>query len=201
MQITAAHTSGSSLSWSGTYSCTGGVADTLTVRASDELGHSATGLALITCLGATTGAPVSGSVSTGLLGLGGTWGSDITITVTMRGLLGSTLASAGAALVEGHLDEVSLDGVTTTSSSTELSGGYQYDSPTGTATVHVTAADLATGTPLGSTTQSLACAGHVDSPGAWSSTAAPRLGSDVHIEVDFTAPEDSKTAMLDVTAS
>ncbi|MEU3065272.1 hypothetical protein [Streptomyces subrutilus] len=35
VQITAVHTSGSTLTWSGTYSCTGGVADTVTVRASD----------------------------------------------------------------------------------------------------------------------------------------------------------------------
>lgn len=31
--------------------------------------------------------------------------------------------------------------------------------------------------------------------------AVSARGSDVHIEVDFTANEDSKTAMLDVTAS
>ncbi|MFD4911516.1 hypothetical protein ACFWNB_41055, partial [Kitasatospora purpeofusca] len=98
VQITAAHTSGSTPTWPGTYSCVGGVADTVTVRASDELGHTATGLAVITCLGSTTGAPIGGSVATGPLGLGGTWGDDVTITVTMRGLLGTALASARAAL-------------------------------------------------------------------------------------------------------
>lgn len=201
VQITAAHTFGSTLTWSGSYSCAGGVADTVMVRASDELGHSATGLAVITCLGSTTGAPIGGSLATGLLGLGGSWGSDVTITVTMRGLLGNPLASARAALVQGHLDEVSLDVVTTTGGGLQLSGGYRCDSPTGTATIHLTATDQATGTPLGDTTQTLSCAGHVDSPGAWTTTVAPPSGSDVHIEVDFTANEDSKTAMLDVTAS
>ncbi|MEU3065271.1 hypothetical protein [Streptomyces subrutilus] len=122
--------------------------------------------------------------------------------MTMRGLLGNPLASARAALVQGHLDEVSLDSVTTmTGGGLQLSGGYQCDSPSGTATIHLTATEQATGTPLGDTTQALPCTGHVDSPGTWTTTVTPPSGSDVHIEVGFTANEDSKTAMLDVTAS
>src|SRR5580692_6680427 len=39
VQINAASTSGSTLSWSGSYSCTGGLAETITVTATDTTGH------------------------------------------------------------------------------------------------------------------------------------------------------------------
>ncbi|MGW6870125.1 hypothetical protein [Streptomyces sp. NPDC054901] len=172
VRIVSAQSSGGTLAWSGSYSCAGGVANTVTVHASDELGHSATGLAVITCLGKVTGASVSGTVSTGLLGLGGSWGNEITLTTTMRGLLGVTLASDQVALAGNRLNKASLEGVTPTPSGLTVSGGFDCETPVGTVTLRLTAADRITGLPLGTTAQTLSCQGNTGTPGSGTWSAA-----------------------------
>ncbi|MGV4987849.1 hypothetical protein ACVB8X_33200 [Streptomyces sp. NRAIS4] len=79
--------SGDSLTWSGTYSCDSGL-QTLTVQAGDDAGHTATETIPRLCLTPVTGAPISGTLTTGPLGLGPDWTGTVTVTATMRDVTG-----------------------------------------------------------------------------------------------------------------
>ncbi|MFI5763442.1 hypothetical protein ACIA8F_21195 [Streptomyces sp. NPDC051563] len=86
------------------------------------------------------------------------------MTTTVRGLLGATLAEDQVALVGNRLDKASLDSVTPPGGGLAVSGALECDGPVGTVMLRLT------GIPLGTTTQTLSCAGNAGTPGSgtWS---------------------------------
>ncbi|WP_405009919.1 hypothetical protein [Kitasatospora sp. NBC_01539] len=177
LDITAAHTAGSVLTWSGTFSCDTLLAATLTVHAVDTDGHSGTSTAAVLC--PATGQTIGGAVGTGLLGLGGTWGERITVTATLRDVLLTPLATNTSTLVDNHLDEISVDGDAVTGNSVQLNGTFTCDDPSRTRMTIVT--DLVVTGPggassTGHTTVSVPCPTDPDAEGTWS-TAVPLVAA------------------------
>lgn len=176
LDITAVSVSGPDLTWSGTYSCTGLLAGVLTATAVDTAGHRGSTDEVVSC--PATGVPVSGTVSSGLLGLGGNWGSQLTLTVTGSGLLSGQNLQDQVAIVNGALGEVSVDSAAADSSGDLVeTGGYSCPVP-GTATLTISANQPSTGA-AGTATLDLPCP-PAGTQGTWQAIITP--GANVALE-------------------
>ncbi|MGF1427100.1 hypothetical protein [Kitasatospora sp. LaBMicrA B282] len=116
---------GNTLAWSGTYSCDGGLLQTLTVQATDDAGNTATETIPQLCLVAQAGTPINGTLATGLLGSGPNWSQHVTITATLADPLGNTLAQAEVTYDSGAVGDITVDDATPDSSGNlRISGTY-----------------------------------------------------------------------------
>ncbi len=177
LDITWAHTSGGILAWSGTYSCIGNLVDTITVNATDSEGHSGTGTIVLTCLTPAAGQAVTGSVGTGLLGLGGVWGDEVTLTASVDGPLGEQEGTDTMTLVDNGLNEVSLDSVGNSAAGLTVGGGFECAHAAVPETVAVVMADPATGAVLDTAAVPVTCPSDSHDPGVWTATFTPAVAN------------------------